>query len=351
MPQPTAAAPVSPPDSGPPSTIAARIRWLLSFALGAGLLAFLLSHTDIDEIHQRFADLGARSPLVLLPYLLIAWFDARGWRCTFPPAVAARVPIGAFYLIRMAGEAVNSLTPTATVGGEPLKAHLLRRWDVSHADGLASIVIAKTTLTISQIAFILIGLSALFARLGRPLWGVLWLTLNALVAFGFMRMLVRMQRREPVSAVWRFLKRFMPRARFLERLESGARAIDQRLGEFYRFERGPFVRAILWHLSGWLTGVLEVSLMMALIGAPISLGDALLIEALAQPIRGVALFIPGGLGLQEAGGVVLCTWLGIPEPIGLSLWLLKRGREFVFDGVGLGYLAYVTWWRRTPVAP
>jgi len=50
-----------------------------------------------------------------------------------PPAVAARVPFVSLYLTRMAGEAVNSLT--VAVGGEPLKAHLLRAFGVSGSDG------------------------------------------------------------------------------------------------------------------------------------------------------------------------------------------------------------------------
>jgi hypothetical protein len=48
--------------------------------------------------------------------------------------------------------------------------------------------------------------------------------------------------------------------------------------------------------------------------------------------------IPGGLGTQEWGGVALCSFLGMSEYDAATLWLLKRGRELVFDGVGLAYL-------------
>jgi uncharacterized membrane protein YbhN (UPF0104 family) len=78
--------------------------------------------------------------------------------------------------------------------------------------------------------------------------------------------------------------------------------------------------------------------MMSLIGAPVSWLDAFVIESLAQPIRAIALVIPGGLGAQEWGGVLLCTRLGIPEADAVTLWLLKRGRETIFDVVGLAYL-------------
>jgi uncharacterized membrane protein YbhN (UPF0104 family) len=89
-----------------------------------------------------------------------------------------------------------------------------------------------------------------------------------------------------------------------------------------------------------------VLFIMHLVGSPISVRDALVIESLAQPIRAVALVIPGGLGAQEIGGVALCRFLGIPEAAAVTLWLLKRARELAFDGIGLAYLARATATRR-----
>ena len=86
-------------------------------------------------------------------------------------------------------------------------------------------------------------------------------------------------------------------------------------------------------------GVVEVQLMCTLIDHPIPWLEALVIEAVAQPIRAVAIIVPGGLGIQEWGGVEFCQFLGMPEPVAATLWLLKRGREIVFDIVGLLYLA------------
>src|SRR5438046_5795202 len=220
-----------------------------AIAAGALLLAFLLYPAGIGPVFVRLRVLGWGTPLIVLPYLVIAAFDALGWRCTLP--AQARVPFGAVYLARMAGEAVNSLTPTA-VTGEPLKAHLLRAWGVSAADGVASIVIAKTALTVSQIFFILLGLAALFDRLDQEALGAAWLALLVVIAIAFSLTLVRLQRRGPALAAWRWLSRLVPRAGFVARLEGGAQGIDARLADFYTIERGAFLRSTLWHLCGWL---------------------------------------------------------------------------------------------------
>jgi uncharacterized membrane protein YbhN (UPF0104 family) len=205
---------------------------------------------------------------------------------------------------------------------------------------VASLVIAKTALTVSQALFVVLGLAALFDRLDLAWLGAALVALLLLLTAGFGGGLVWLQRRGPAVSVWHGLRRLAPRARFVTRLEERARAVDERLLHFYRTEQGgAFLRATVWHMAGWLLGVLEVMFMMELIGMRIGVLDALIIEALAQPIRATAIIIPGGLGTQELGGVALCRFLGMPEPVAVTLWLLKRGREFVFDGVGLLYLA------------
>src|SRR5262249_24128260 len=158
---------------------------------------------------------------------------------------AARVPFSSLYLVRMAGEALNSITPTATVGGEPVKAHLLRAFGISGSDALASVVIAKTALTVSQSAFVLVGLAALFGRLQRHVAGTVCVVLLVLVCAVFTLLLVRVQRRGPASTVWRWTRRLAPRSALVAGLEARAVAIDERLADFYRVERGSFLRATL----------------------------------------------------------------------------------------------------------
>ena len=144
MPRPREAEPADAPEAEPlgPGVFTGfpRLRTVLSVAVGIALMVLLIRHSGVDDVHDRFDVLGARSPLVLLPFVVIAWMDARGWRCTLPGG-GAYVPMRAVYMARLAGEAVNSLTPTAALG-EPVKAYLLRPWGVTGSDGLASIVIA-----------------------------------------------------------------------------------------------------------------------------------------------------------------------------------------------------------------
>lgn len=328
-----------PSGSTPAATRArSRRRSLALVVVGLGLLGLLVWTTDEQQLLAHLRTLGWRAPLVLVPYLLIAWVDALGWRLTLPAADRARVPLAALYLTRMAGEAVNSVTPTATVGGEPVKAHILRAWGVPTTDGMASVVLARTALVASQSLFVAMGVAALSYRMGHDWIALGWLAALALASAGFVVLLVRLQRRAPATALVRLIGRFAPGWQLLERLAHGAEAVDRRLEDYYRLEPGAFLRATGCHLIGWVLGVAEVLLMMALIGHQVSLTDAFIIESLSQVVRALAIVIPGGLGTQEWGGVWLCELLGIPAAEGVTLWLLKRARETLFDAVGLVYL-------------
>src|SRR5262245_36868239 len=173
------------------------LRTGLAVGIGVALLVVLLVHTGFDVLHDQFDKLRWTAPLVLLPYAAIAIVDAFAWRFTLPASVQPQVPFHVLVFARLAGEAVNSVTPTATLGGEPVKAHLLRAYGVSTSDGLASIVLAKTALTIAQSLFTAFGIFGLFLFLGRRELAGLWLAILLVVLAGFTYLLVRVQQRNP----------------------------------------------------------------------------------------------------------------------------------------------------------
>ena len=125
--------------------------------LGALTLSALVWHIGIVRIYEAVARLGPLALVtILLPSLLMYLFEAYGWRVTLC-IWADLLTFWRLWAIRTAGEVVNMTTPTAYVGGEPLKALLLKRHGIPMVEGMASVVTAKTTMTIAQILFILAG--------------------------------------------------------------------------------------------------------------------------------------------------------------------------------------------------
>jgi uncharacterized membrane protein YbhN (UPF0104 family) len=67
----------------------------------------------------------------------------------------------------------------------------------------------------------------------------------------------------------------------------------------------------------------------------IGIGPGLIIESLGQALKAVGFAVPGALGIQEGGYVVICRALGLSPEVAIALSLMKRIREILLGGSGL----------------
>ena len=309
---------------------------LLAALGGLSLLGLLIWDIGVHNVVVYLRQIGWSAPLLLLPALAIVLLDAKGWSNALPTTTfIPHIPLWRWSLARLAGEAVNNLTPTAGIGGEPVKVYMLRSHGLPAEAGFASVVAAKTALTISQIFFILLGFPFFLYRMG---WiGQFWWVLAPLllVAYAFIVVLIRWQQDGLIAWFVHILRRILPRWSRLARWEEHARQIDGHLFAFYRDNPRGFLSAIVYHFCGWLFGAVEVAFFLYLMGVSISPVDAFIIETMIQPLTVAGVIIPGSLGVQDAGGVYLCHLLGLDAGAGLTLMALKRLREAVLNLVGL----------------
>ena len=290
--------------------------------VGLGLLVLLVIENDPAAIMDSVRRLSWRILVILVfPMSLVMALDALGWRYAF---LRDRVPFGPLLATRLAGEAFNIVTPTAALGGEVVKAWLLRD-RVPLEESVPSVIIAKTTITIAQGIFLLLGVALAVATLAgsRLLLAMEWLVALEVIALA---LFIVMQTRGLVG--WS--------ARLLDRLgirrmsgSSTAARVDAALADFYRREPRRLALSILW-----------------LLGIPVSWTTATVIEAFGTGIRFATFLIPGSLGAQEGGYVVTFVALGLRGADGVTFGLVRRFRELVWVGIGLLLFAAM---RRGPV--
>jgi hypothetical protein len=89
------------------------------------------------------------------------------------------------------------------------------------------------------------------------------------------------------------------------------------------------------HMAGWLIGTLEILIALALMGHPVGLTEAIILESLTNAIRGAAFVVPGGFGVQEGGLVLLGHLMGLAPETALALSLVKRVPDLVLGLPGL----------------
>jgi uncharacterized protein (TIRG00374 family) len=312
-------------------------------ALGLLLFAGLIYRVGLTAVLQALQRLGWLTPLVVIPYFTSYFVDSIGWlwvlRRGFAPAAGNPAPgLLQVFAIRAAGEAVNGITPTAYLGGEPLKAWLLQRHGVPLVPGLASVLVSKTALMLTQGGFVFLGaLVALHRwRSEIPLLAaaVLGLLLGALT-FG---LIIGVQRRGLFGILLGISRRWSGREALLASWEADLLALDEHLRGFYKTRIRDFLICCGFHFLGWVVGTWEVFLTLWLLGEPVDFLSALSIEALSSVAKLAAIIVPGSLGVQEGGQVVIFVAFGLPASLAVTFSLLRRGREVLWIGFGMAVL-------------
>jgi uncharacterized membrane protein YbhN (UPF0104 family) len=308
-------------------------RWLRPLLVLAGLavVGYLVAQIGPGAIWSSFVTLGWRLPLVLaFPYALAGLVDTIAWRLLVP----GRVPLGLVFRARLAGEAINLATPTMAVGGEPVKAFLLRP-HVPLLDGLVSVIADKTTIVVGQIVFLAGGLLAARAtlppssRLLPIMTGLLAVEIVAIGGFALV------QASGGLGGGGRLLGRIGARVGFGgERYLQGLGDLDRALAALYRHGRRRLVASALVHAVAWASGGLEIYIVLSLLGTPVPLGTALIIESFAGGVKFASFMVPASLGALEGGYVAFFEAFGLAATSGLSFVLVRRLREMAWAGVG-----------------
>jgi uncharacterized protein (TIRG00374 family) len=302
----------------------------LCFVGGAALFVALLIEVGPGAVLSSFGELSWRLLVIVgFPFALINAFDTLGWKFAFGDG---RVSFWALWWARLAGEAFNATTPTASIGGEPVKAWLIRH----HApldEGLPSVIVAKTTITIAQALFLLVGIVTAWMILppGSPFLQamVMLLVLETLGVGGF----VFAQTFGAVGWTGRLLRRF---GLFAGQGASDAlRHVDSALARFYRERPLRLAGSIACHFIGWALSALETYVILRALGIPVSPATALLIEGFATGVRFASFMVPAHLGALEGGHIAIFVALGLTAPAGLTFGLVRRVREAAWTAAGL----------------
>ena len=306
------------------------------FGLGLAVVVYLIWNLGPATIWETFRRLSWGVLVVLVfPAWIVVVLDTLGWRFTF-----ARPPRSLFRLlaVRLAGEAINTSTPTASVGGEPIKAYLLRP-EVATRDALVSVIADKTTVVVSQVILLAVGLFA--ARGALPLSHPLMLTMAGLLAVqiicaaGF----VIVQLGGAVGGGGRLLSRLGIAPGITQvKLEGFDHALRATYVERWR----PLLASALYHFLASAVETLEIYLIVGFLGVPMPATVALGIGAFGNAVRFLSFMIPASLGAVETANVALFAAFGVAGSVGLTCTLVQRLREILWAAAGFAALSLLS---------
>lgn len=327
---------------------AARVAERVLLIAGVALLGFLIWELGAASVLEnlRLAGWGI-VPIVLQEggsYVA----NTLGWLAAFPRPRPA-IPFGQLLAARISGDAVNYVTPTATLGGEFVRTRFLQ----GQARGtalVASVAVAKLSQTIGQIAFVVLGLGIILDETPLPdaihyglLGGLAAVSTGAIV-------LLFVQRRGMFAPALRLLQRWGLPARAPE-LMRRLQHLDEEITRVHVHGNGSIVLSVAGFFTGWCIGVVEIYLILWFLDVPVNVHRALTIEVLSVAIDGMLFFVPLKAGTQEASKVLIFTLLGLDPAKGLALGILRRIRELTWAGIGLLLLSRHQLAARTALEP
>jgi len=310
---------------------------VLFVLLGCALLWLAAREVDAAALWQRVVAFGAAGMLIVVGVYAVEFaLDTVAWQLTLGGPRRGWRWFGRLYAVRMAGEAVNSVTPLAGLGGEPVKALMLRRHHgVGLGESASSLVAARTVNMVALVVFLAVAL-VLMAGEPRLAPSYRWVAAVGFVALAAATAaLFLVQRFEWSSAFARRVARWpggAPLVGWLDRLE----AFDRRLVSFYVEHRAKFAVAVALALGNWVVGAIGVWVSLALLGTAVTAREAWMIEAVTQLVRAGTFFIPANLGAQEGAFVVVCSALTGRPDAGFAVALVRRFRDLLWIGGGLG---------------
>ncbi|OHC02037.1 MAG: hypothetical protein A3H23_05045 [Planctomycetes bacterium RIFCSPLOWO2_12_FULL_40_19] len=313
---------------------------ILLLIVGCAILFALVYKVGPSTIYHHLSILKWKMSLLFLPYFLVFILDTLGWKYSFKEDKASFKNL---LVIRLAGESVNTIVPSAYFAGEPVKAYFLKRHNISMVDGIASVVISKAMMAISQIIFVMIGVIFLLYKLnvtGSHLISSIAIILSGIPIIMF---IIFVQKHGLFAFLLKLLRIFRIRIRYIEERNDRLRDLDKNIYQFYSHNKKKAFSSFICYFLGWVAGVIEVLLILYLLNIPVDTVSAYIIESLSTVAKGITSFIPGSIGGQEGGIIAIFISLKLSASVALTFGISRRFRELIWTCAGLFVLSKLEW--------
>lgn len=301
--------------------------------LAVGFYFWFLSHFGTREVlgYVRLAGWGLAVTIALEAVSRI--MNTLGWRVTiadYPRSLG----LGELFAARIAGEAIDYVTPSAQLGGQFVMALMVRR-KLRMPLGLATVVVASLAEAIGQIMFVvaalLISIQMIPAahRLVWPIAGGLAIAIALALGFFYV------QTKRPFSYLWRAAAKFDFADVSRYDIKESADEADSILLEFYARHRVRLILSCLCYFVAWSMGPVEIFILLKLLHQAATVRVALLVEGVGLLIERATFLIPAKLVSQEGGKALILALIGYPAGVGFAIGFLRRIKEMVWVLFGL----------------
>lgn len=297
----------------------------LIFAAGLAASVWLVLRLGLKPVGHALETVGLGGVLlVTLAHLPTLGVLGLSWWLLARDAAGAARP-ATFVWGRLMRDAGGELLPFSQVGGFALGARAVALTGVS---GVEATVTSLLDVVVEQAAKTPYAAAAVGLLIWRLPHSVLIGPSLAVLGLNAVLLAIALARRDWTRS------RLLKMAAGLDRRWPGVGAPGGNGGAEAAMGRavsagGRIGLSALVHAVGWALGAFEAWVALRLLGAPVDIAEAVVIDGLFVTFRMFAFAVPAAIGVQEGGFVLLCGLFGVGAPVALAFSLVRRARDLV----------------------
>lgn len=326
----------NPPDAKASDARPDKWRWVkrigrpLLFALGIGAIVLLVRDAGPEAVLHTLLGAGVWLPIIFCLEIGWAMMDVLALRALFGDP-ARKVPLLVWARSAMLAYGIMILLPGGRAGGEVARAASLAPF----VGGARSAAVATRLQAVTLLANTAISIPCFLAVWwGGPGSGLAWMVLGNAAATGVVGSLIILASRRANVGGWL--------GKRISALASHGQSYDEALKD-----GTPWWPAIAATTFGRMLQTLQYGLLLVAVGGSLTLGSALVSQAIHLVGAGLGDFVPNQVGVTEGAYRFFAPALGLEgDPArAIGIALIARTCQFLLGGLCLGVGSM---WSATP---
>jgi len=326
----------------------------LSFGLAALILCYKLiinfyGKIDNEKLLSHLYSLGLPVLIIFIPYFIITLIETLGWNNSFEKN-KSYIPLWKLFLLRLSTETLQTSLPGGAAYAELVRPYLLKKHlKIEYPESVSADIITKVNIMVAQVIFLFLAIIIVIIDYNKNIISIMFLPESFFYAFIAVFILLiflfsyLLYRKNLLLHVINLLEKI--NLKMFRKLSGKIRQpsieINNILSLFYREHKTRLFLTTALFFAAWIMMAFESLIILKVMGVDANLFQMIILESLISVIRMLFFFLPGAVGPQDAGIIMLFSLAGLPNPMLNSLLfvILKRFKELFW--ITTGYVLLV----------
>ena len=301
-------------------------------------LGYFIIQTDFKTVKEELNSIGLKFIYIIISTLIAYIFGTLGWYFCLGKD-KSKINLFTLFSIRQIGETVGLYNPTSIVGGDLLKAELLKPYQIDRDIALNSVASSRITAILSQVLLFIISIIwLLFSPFKNS---ILQITGNYIYFFILLLFLAKLSLIFWLNSNKKIAIATTP-ATHWKKFVSHVQRIMNDMKNFFQQDPKMFWTSYFFFFVHWIIGSIELYLILLFLGFDIQVMHGVVLDMGIIIIKSFGAFVPGQIGIEEFGNKIMLAAIGISSA---SLWItvsiLRRARQLFWILVGFILLLFI----------